>query len=421
MAKTLALGAARQVPAATALPEGRNIMNARQKRRICVFTGSRADYGPLRPLIDRLHKDQEIDLRLLVTGSHLLPHQGLTVRAIEADGYTADEAVDIVLASDTPTGVAKSFGLACIGYADALERLSPDILVLPGDRYEALAAAVAALPRLVTMAHIGGGQLTHGSIDDQTRHAISKLCHLHFVVTPDDRRRLVQMGEDPATVFQVGVISPDPSLFDGLMDRESTESALGIELSAPTFLITYHPATADPIRSSTGLAGLLGALDRFPQATMIFTAPNVDVGSREVAQSLREYVASRGRRTAFVPSLGHYKYLSLLRHSDLVLGNSSSGVTEAPMVGTPTVNIGPRQAGRLKAPSVIDCGDTAPEVLDAINRALSRKHVRGEFSAMIAEVDRNLDRLVEVLKKTDIAGHAHKEFVELRPEGERDG
>lgn len=384
-----------------------------RQRRVCVFTGSRADYGPVSPLLRRLREDPGIDLRMLVSGGHLVPDQGLTVRTIEEDGHTVDERVDVVLASDDPSAVAKSFGLACIGYVDALTRISPDILVLLGDRYETFAAAVAALPMMITIAHIGGGQLTYGSNDDQIRHAITKLSHLHFTVTADDRRRLIQMGEDPRRVFEVNTIGLDPVVLNGLLSRTALEGELGIELGSPTFLITHHPATSDPAGSRESLDGLLAALDRFAEATLVFTAPNVDNGSREIGDRIRAYVRRRGERAAFVASLGQRRYLSLLKHADVVIGNSSSGVTEAPVVGTPTVNIGTRQDGRVRAPSVVDCAETADEIAAAIARCRSIGHsVANPVST--SEIDRGLDRMVAVLKDIELAGHTAKRFFNVR-------
>lgn len=343
----------------------------------------------------------------------MVPDQGLTARVIEDDGFDIGERVDIVLSSDTPTAVAKSFGIACIGYADALDRISPDILVVAGDRYEALAATVVALQKQIAVVHIGGGQLSYGSIDDQMRHAISKLAHLHFAVNSDDMRRLIQMGEDPARVFQVGMIGLDPVLLSKLLDRPSLESELGVELGRPTFLITHHPATSDTVGSRKSIEGLLEALDRFPGATLVFTAPNVDFGSREITTKLQNYVNSCSHRAIFVASLGQRKYLSLLKHADLVIGNSSSGINEAPILGTRTVNIGTRQDGRFKAKSVVDCGETASEISYAINCSLSNK-TAGLTSSRdnVAEVDQSLRRMVNILKKVDIDTLSSKPFFE---------
>lgn len=365
------------------------------------------------PLMRRLDSDPEVDLSLLVSGGHLVPNQGLTVHAIENDGFIVGERVDNVLASDTGTGVSKSFGLACIGYADALDRIYPDILVVPGDRYEALAVAVVAAQKRIAVAHVGGGQLSHGSIDDQNRHAISKLSHLHFTVTPDDRRRLMQMGEDPDRVFVVGMISIDSFQLDQLLDRGSLEHEFGIKLDYPTFLITLHPATADPRRSSKSVDGLLGALDDFPEATLVFTAPNVDGGSGSIADRLRDYADTRNAKAAFIASLGQRNYLSLLRCADLVLGNSSSGINEAPILGTPTVNIGSRQDGRYKVSSIVDCGEDSSDIRDAITRALATKGDEAEPSVSIGEATEGLGLIVRALKEVDPELLLRKRFFNM--------
>ncbi|NED96369.1 UDP-N-acetylglucosamine 2-epimerase (hydrolyzing) [Phytoactinopolyspora alkaliphila] len=384
----------------------------RARRRICVFTGSRADYSPLASLIRRLNSDDEVDLRLLVSGGHLVGAQGRTIREILDDGVTIDETVDMVLAGDSPAAVTKSFGLACAGYADALERISPDLLLIAGDRYEALAAATSALFRLTPVAHVAGGQLTRGSIDDQMRHAISKLAHLHFVFSPADRRRLIHMGEQPRHIHTVGPIGIDPDTLRALPDPKDLEEAVGLPLRPPTFLITHHPATADPDGSWESTRNLLAALDRFPRATLVFTAPNVDRGSQRILDAMREYAADRPDRAVLVPSLGQVNYLGLLRHADLVLGNSSSGLIEAPVLGTPTVNVGDRQAGRPRAETVIDCGTGTDEVADGIRRALDMPEPFPWLDDEIASADGRLTHVVDVLKSAGLDELIPKQFHE---------
>lgn len=354
------------------------------------------------PLLRRLNRADDVDLRLLVSGGHLVPGQGMTVREIEYDGLPVAERVDIVLASDSPAGIAKSFGLACIGYADALERIAPDLLLLAGDRYEALAVATAALPRLLPIAHIGGGQLTYGSTDEQARHAISKLAHLHFTFTPDAERRLIQMGERPVTVHHVGSVEVDPEIMQGLPDIALLEQVIGVALVPPVFLVTHHPATADPQGSWESTLNLLDALDRFPDTTLVFTAPNVDHGSDKIHAALRQYVDRRGDRTVLVPSLGHVNYLGMVKHADVVIGNSSSGVTAAPMLRTATVNIGSRQEGREKAASVIDAGTSAAEIAKAIEAALDLTDSSFGPAPDYDEIEASLDRMVDLLTGVDL-------------------
>lgn len=376
------------------------------KRRICIFTGSRADYGPMVPLLRRLRDDPETDLQIVVSGGHLVPDQGMTVSAIEADGFVVNERVDMVLAGDSSAAASKSFALGCIGCGDALDRLQPDIMVVLGDRYEVLAAVIAALPRLVPVAHIAGGQLSLGSIDDEMRHAITKLAHLHFTIEAEDRCRILRMGENPDAVFHVGMIGLDSSAMTDLLNKEEMESAVGIELRPPVLLVTHHPATADLADTRGSCSALLKALDHYPEATVVLTAPNVDTGAREIGESLRKYAASR-ERAIFTPSLGQQKYLSMLKIADAVVGNSSSGINEAPAFGTPTVNIGRRQEGRKRARTVIDCGDDSAEIADAIGRALAADR-RGAVSE---DTSRGLDLMVEKLKHVELLAIREKRFM----------
>ncbi|SFJ88431.1 UDP-N-acetylglucosamine 2-epimerase (non-hydrolysing)/GDP/UDP-N,N'-diacetylbacillosamine 2-epimerase (hydrolysing) [Amycolatopsis sacchari] len=382
-------------------------------RRICVATGSRADYGPLRPLLARLREEPEADLRLLVSGGHLVAEQGLTIEAIRRDGHPVDEVVTNVLAGDSPHAMAKSFGVAAAGYADALLGLAPDLLVVLGDRYEALAvAAVAALSR-IPVAHIAGGQVTRGAVDDSIRHAITKLAHLHFTSTEEFRRRIVQLGEPADRVHVVGSLGLDEVLSRPRPRRAEVLGELGLPDGKPLLLVTYHSVTADPADSAAGLAGLTAALDRFPQATIAFTASNVDSGGAEVNRRLREFVERNPDRSALFPSLGQQGYLDLMMSCDLVLGNSSSALIEAPAVQTPTVNIGRRQEGRPRAASVIDCGTGADEITAAVRRALAPEHERVTATATSPYGDgKAAERIVHHLLREPLDGLLHKEFVD---------
>jgi UDP-hydrolysing UDP-N-acetyl-D-glucosamine 2-epimerase len=344
-------------------------------RRICVFTGSRADYGPLLPLIQALHDDPEIDLRLLVSGGHLVRAQGLTVERIEADGFRVDERVDMVLAADTPTAVAKSLGLGLIGYAETLDRLRPDLLVVLGDRYEALAVTVAAALQLLPVAHIGGGELSYGSTDDSVRHAITKFAQLHFTSNEEFRQRVIRMGEDPSRVHAYGAPGLDTVRTMSFLSRAELADLLQLKLDDPLFVVTYHPATADPQGSRDGVNGLLAALDDFPSATVVFTGTNVDQGGSGVYAPIERYVADNPHRSVTMPSLGQAVYLSLVAQASVVVGNSSSALVEAPALRTPTVNIGSRQAGRPRAESVIDCGESAGDIAAAVRAALEPEHL----------------------------------------------
>ncbi len=381
------------------------------QRRICVFTGSRADYGPLSALLRRLRDDPQVDLRLLVSGGHLVPEQGMTVDRIVADGFVADVRVDTVLAGDSPTSVAKSIGVGVIGYADALDQLSPDVLVVLGDRYEALAVAVVALPRLLPVAHIAGGHVTAGSTDDSARHAITKLSHLHFTATRQFRRRIIQLGEDPARVFTVGSLGLDTVFATEPLSRPELADVLGVPLTEPVFVVTYHPATAESQGGIAGLHGILGALECFPAATVVFTLANVDAGGREINSVIAGYAAEHPAHTCVHRALGQRNYLSLLHHADLVLGNSSSGLIEAPALHVPTVNVGSRQDGRPRARSVVDCGETRAEIAAAINLALSADHRGLAATSGSPYGDGNAAcRVAKLLATVPLAGIARKSF-----------
>lgn len=366
------------------------------------------------PVIRRLDDDAHIDLKLLVTGGHLVPGQGLTVSQIREDGFAVDETVDIVLASDTATAVAKSFGVGVIGYADALDRINPDLLIILGDRYEALAVAVTAALRLLPIAHVAGGEVTTGSTDDAVRHAITKLANLHFTATEEARRRVIQLGEAPSRVHNTGAPTLDTIRTIPLLERSALASALGIELRVPTITVTYHPATADPSGSREGLTGLLKALDTFEEATVVFTGTNVDQGGGDIATLIQDYIDKHRGQAAIFPSLGQIKYLSLVRHSSVIAGNSSSGIAEAPALHTPTVNIGSRQQGRPRADSVLDCGETAPEIETAIRQALTPMHQERTRLGMSPYGDGfSAERIVDILRNVDLESLRDKEFYGL--------
>lgn len=382
-------------------------------RTICVFSGSRADYGPLRPLIDLLHEDQEVDLKLLVSGGHLVPGQGCTVDRIESDGHSVTERIETVLAGDSPTAVAKSFGLGIIGYADALSRIDPDILVVLGDRYEAMAVCTAAALRLLPIAHIAGGEVTHGSTDDFVRHCITKMALLHFTANEEFRRRVIQLGEEPDRVFSVGTPGLDTIRTLGLLSKGQLMARLRMRGGRVLIAATYHPATADPDASELGAAGLLAALEDYPDATVVFTGSNVDQGSSSISDSIRDYVAAHPGSTALRASLGQLTYLSLVKHADVVVGNSSSGIIEAPFLGTPTVNIGTRQSGRPRAESVVDCGESADQISTAIRLALSAGHRAQVRCASSCYGDGHAaERILKVLKETPLVG-LRKRFHDL--------
>lgn len=383
-------------------------------RKICVVTGSRAEYGLLRWLLEEIRGDAELELQLAVTGMHLSPEFGLTVGEIEADGFPIAARVEMLLSSDTPVGIAKSVALGVAGFADAFARLRPDIVVVLGDRFEIFAAAQAAMLARLPIAHIHGGELTEGAIDDALRHALTKMSHLHFVAAEPYRRRVLQMGEAPERVFCFGSPGLDGVKRAPLLDREALAASLGMALGKQNFLVTFHSATLGKVPDEEALEALLAALDGFPEARLFFTHANADAKGRAINERIERYVARQAGRAAAFPSLGRTRYMSLLACADLVIGNSSSGLIEAPLLRTSTVNIGPRQEGRLRAPSVIDCGEDAASIRAAIEKALSPAHreIAGRGESPYGQGDSSA-RIKDVLKQHPLPGLIVKRFQDL--------
>jgi GDP/UDP-N,N'-diacetylbacillosamine 2-epimerase (hydrolysing) len=340
-------------------------------RKICIVTGTRAEYGLLYWLMKEIQADAELQLQIIATGMHLSPEFGLTYRSIVEDGFIIDAQVEMLLSSDTPVGIAKSIGLGIIGFADTLERLKPDVIVVLGDRYEILAAAQAALVARIPVAHIHGGETTEGAIDESIRHAITKMSHLHFVAADPYRKRVIQLGESPDAVFNVGALGIENFKRLQLLTKSELEQNINFELGYPCFLITYHPATLGSIAPQAAMQELLDALDHFSSARIIFTKPNSDTDGRILSLMIDEYAHCNNERVVVFTTMGQLRYLSALQAVDVVIGNSSSGIIEAPACFTPTVNIGDRQSGRLKADSIVDCSETTESIVAAINKALS--------------------------------------------------
>lgn len=345
-------------------------MSAERQRKICVVTGTRAEYGLLYWLMKEIQTDEDLVLQIVVTGMHLSPEFGLTYQVIEVDGFFIDAKVEMLLSSDTPVGIAKSIGLGVIGFAEAFDRLQPDLLVVLGDRFEMLAAAQAALIAKIPLAHIAGGDVTEGAFDESIRHSITKMAHLHFVTNAQSAARVCQVGENPSHVFNVGNPGLDYLSRTKFLSRAALESELDFVFGERNLLITFHPATLDAGSASEQFQQLLHALDQLgPSVGLIFTYPNADPQGRALITLLADYVAKRENAKAFT-SLGQLRYLSLMAQVDAVVGNSSSGLYEAPSFKIPTVNIGDRQKGRLQAASVIDCEPNAASIVSAIHKAI---------------------------------------------------
>lgn len=350
-------------------------------KKICVVTGTRAEYGLLKPVIDKIYKSDELELQLAVTGMHLSTEFGLTYKEIENDGYPITNKVEMLLSSDTPVGVTKSMGVALIGFADCFDANKPDMVIILGDRYEMLVAAAAAMVARIPIAHIHGGEVTEGAIDEAIRHAITKMSHIHFTTTEEYKRRVIQLGEEPESVYNVGALGIENVKTVPLLHKEELEKELGFLFAIPTIMVTYHPVTVEKMASKKQFRILLDVLDGHQEMAVIFTKANADTDGRIINKMIDDYVNSNKGRCKSYTSLGQLRYLSALQFCDAVVGNSSSGIIEVPSFKIPTVNIGDRQKGRIHAESVIDCGYGREDIEAALLKALSF-----EFRSKIANI-----------------------------------
>ncbi|MFM5144070.1 UDP-N-acetylglucosamine 2-epimerase [Aeromonas veronii] len=340
-------------------------------KTIAVFTGTRAEYGLLYWLMKDIATDPELELRLIVSGTHLSHEFGLTYQQIEQDGFKIDERIEMLLSSDTSVGVVKSMGVALIGLADALARQQPDILVILGDRFEALAAAQAAMLQRIPVAHLHGGEITEGAYDDAIRHAITKLSYLHFTAAEPYRQRVIQLGEAPDRVFNVGAIGNEHLHRTKMLNLAELQSSLNFVLKQPFFIVTYHPVTLANEPALQSFQNILDALDKFQDHQIILTYPNADDGGRSLIPMLEAYAKRQPGRVFSITSLGQQRYLSAVKLASAVIGNSSSGISEVPSLGVPSINIGQRQKGRLSACSVLHTDTRIDSIVDAINLVLN--------------------------------------------------
>ncbi|MBS1189844.1 MAG: UDP-N-acetyl-D-glucosamine 2-epimerase, UDP-hydrolyzing [Rhodocyclaceae bacterium] len=384
-------------------------------RKICVVTGTRADYGLLRWVMEGIQKSPHLELQVAATGMHLSPEFGLTYRAIEEDGFRVDRKVEMLLSSDSAVGIGKSMGLGMCGFADALADLAPDMLLVLGDRYEIFAAVAAALVARIPVAHLHGGELTEGAFDEAIRHAITKMSHLHFVAAEEYRQRVIQLGEAPERVFRVGGLGIDNILRLPLLDREALEASLEFRFGPRSLLVTFHPATLEVGQAGAQMGELLAALESLSETRILFTMPNADNEGRVLFDMVRDFVSRHPDTAKAYTSLGQLRYLSCLQHVDGVVGNSSSGIIEVPSFRKGTVNIGDRQRGRLRADSIIDC---APEKT-AIVRAIERLYT-DEFRSILAKAVNPYgeggasDRIVRELEQCDHDELLKKRFHDLQ-------
>ena len=339
-------------------------------KKICVVTGTRAEYGLLRWVMEGIIQSPVLELQLIATGMHLSPEFGLTINVIEDDGFHLDRKVEMLLSSDTAVGITKSMGLGIIGFADALEELKPDLMLVLGDRYEIFCAASAAMIARIPIAHLHGGETTQGAFDEAIRHSITKMSHLHFVAAEEYRERVIQLGEEPERVFNVGGLGIDSILRLPLLTREELETALDFKFHRRNLLITFHPVTLEQNTSAKQMDELLAALSELGNTGLIFTMPNSDTGGRVLFRQIEDFCHWHSNAKAYT-SLGQLRYLSCIQHFDGVVGNSSSGLTEVPSFKKGTINIGDRQLGRLRATSVINCEPDRQAITAALSHLFS--------------------------------------------------
>ncbi|MBP3193949.1 UDP-N-acetylglucosamine 2-epimerase [Natronogracilivirga saccharolytica] len=386
-------------------------------RKICVFTGTRAEYGLLEPLISELRNEAGVELQLLVTGMHLSPEFGLTHQEIDAAGCHQVEKVEILLSSDSPVGISKAMGLGMISFSEALQRLEPDLLIGVGDRFELLAAAAAATVMRIPIAHIHGGETTEGAMDESFRHAITKMSHWHFASTEIYRNRIIRMGEHPDRVFNTGAPGIDNIRRMELMSVTGLEKELPFRITDNTLLVTFHPVTLEAQTAGSQFGKLLDAIDQAGDVRVVFTKPNADTGGRIIISMIDDYVKKNpGKAVSFV-SMGQKRYLSALKHAACIVGNSSSGIIEAPSLKTGTVNIGNRQKGRVRAESVIDCEPDSDAIASAIKTCLST-----EFRSKLGNITNPYEsqgemtsrKIARVLLSSPPDGPVMKSFYDLK-------
>ena len=379
-------------------------------RKICVISGSRAEYGLLRWVMQRIKHEPNLDLQIIVIGMHLSPQFGNTYQEIETDGFVIDRKVEMLNGSDTPVGVTKSMGNGMIGIADALDELKPDLIIVLGDRFEIFCAVAAALVARIPVAHIHGGELTEGLIDDAIRHSITKMSHIHFVATEEYRKRVLQLGESEDAVFNVGGLGIDNISKTKLISRDKIEELLKFRFEERNLLVTFHPVTLERDTAPAQIRELLAALDSYPDLGLIFTMPNADTGGQALFELVNDFVLNRDNSTCRT-SLGSDLYLSCLAQVDGIIGNSSSGLLEAPTFKIGSINIGDRQRGRMTCKSVLNCDPDKSDIEKAISRLFS-----AEFQKELGDVVNPYgvggasEKIMNILTSLDFGSTLKKKF-----------
>jgi len=382
-------------------------------RKIGVLTTGRADYGILFPILTAIQRDRDLELLLFVTGMHLSPEFGMSVREIECDGFAIDERVEILISSDMPEGIVKSMGLAMIGFSQVFARRAPDIFLVVGDRFEVQAAVSACVPFSIPVAHVHGGEVTEGAIDEVFRHSISKMSHLHFATTQTYANRIAQMGEEEWRIRVSGAPGLDNFLNMVVPSREQVEEALSIDLEDRVLLATYHPPTRVLSGEDSGIDALLEAI-RELDMQVVFTYPNADAGGRAIIAKIEEFKKSYAKITVAI-NASQSIYIGLMKYAAAMVGNSSSGIIEAASFGLPVVNVGPRQAGRIRARNVIDVLNEKTSLISALEKAVSAEF-REELEGLVNPYGdgRASETIVGTLKRVNIdSGLLRKKFADV--------
>lgn len=386
------------------------------KRKICVVTGTRAEYGLLYWLMKEIEADSELELQLIVTGMHLSPEFGLTYKEIEKE-FKIDKKIEMLLSSDTPVGISKSIGLAQISFSEAYEELKPDVLIVLGDRYEIFSCVSAAMIAQIPIAHLHGGETTEGAFDESIRHSITKMSHLHFTAAEEYRNRVIQLGENPSRVCNVGGLGIENIKRLKLLSREEFEKSIDFKLNKKNILVTFHPVTLETSTAKEQFQELLNAIDELEDTNIIFTKANSDTDGRIINQMIDEYVAKNFHKAIGFTSLGQLRYLSALQYADAMVGNSSSGLAEAPSFKIATINLGDRQKGRIKADSVIDCEPTKQSILKAFGTTYNE-----DFKKILQIVQNPYGdgcaskKIIDEIKKVDLKNILKKSFYDIKKE-----
>ena len=384
------------------------------RRKICVVTGTRADYGLLYWLLKEIQNDKELELQLIVTGMHLSPEFGLTYKEIEKE-FKINKKIEMLLSSDTPVGISKSMGLAQISFAEAYAELKPDILIVLGDRYEIFSCVSAAMIAQIPIAHLHGGETTEGAFDESIRHSITKMSHLHFTAADEYKNRVIQLGENPSRVFNVGGLGIENIKRLKLLTKEEFEKSIDFKLNKKNILVTFHPVTLESSTAQEQFQELLNAVDELKDTNIIFTKANSDTNGRIINQMIDEYVAKNYHKSIGFISLGQQRYLSALQYVDAVVGNSSSGLLEAPSFKIGTINIGDRQKGRIKADSIIDCEPRKASITKVFEDIYTKnfqnalKIVNNTYGDGCAS-----KKVIEEIKKVDLDNILKKPFYDTK-------